>query len=83
MSITRNRYFLAGILLILLGIQFRMIDSFVLKEPADESAGPIRQDQAGGRQKLLRHVVNVVAVLSETGRTEEPDSSRRDGWDWQ
>lgn len=36
MSITRNRYFLAGILLILLGIQFRMIDSFVLKEPASK-----------------------------------------------
>jgi hypothetical protein len=34
MSITRNRYFLVGILLVLLGIQFRMIDSFVLKEPA-------------------------------------------------
>lgn len=34
MSITRNRYFLLGILLVLLGIQFRMIDSFVLKERA-------------------------------------------------
>ena len=28
----RNRYFLVGILLVLLGIQFRMIDSFVLNE---------------------------------------------------
>ncbi len=34
MSMYRNRYFLAGILLILLGIQFRMIDSFVLNESA-------------------------------------------------
>ena len=34
MSMYRNRYFLAGILLILMGIQFRMIDSFVLNEPA-------------------------------------------------
>jgi hypothetical protein len=33
MSMYRNRYFLAGILLILFGIQFRMIDSFVLNEP--------------------------------------------------
>jgi len=33
MSMYRNRYFLAGILLILLGIQFRMVDSFVLNEP--------------------------------------------------
>ncbi len=34
MSMYRNRYFFAGILLILLGIQFRMVDSFVLNEPA-------------------------------------------------
>ncbi|TWU49675.1 hypothetical protein [Rubripirellula reticaptiva] len=32
MSMYRNRYFLAGILLILLGIQFRMVDSFLLNE---------------------------------------------------
>ncbi|QDT06603.1 hypothetical protein K227x_50140 [Rubripirellula lacrimiformis] len=32
MSMYRNRYFLAGILLILLGVQFRMVDSFVLNE---------------------------------------------------
>lgn len=30
----RNRYFTLGIVLILLGIQFRSIESFVLSEPA-------------------------------------------------
>jgi hypothetical protein len=30
----RNRYFLLGILLVLLGIQFRMVESFVLNERA-------------------------------------------------
>ena len=34
MSKYRNRYFLLGILLLLLGVQFRMVDSFVLNEPA-------------------------------------------------
>ena len=34
MSMYRNRYFLAGVLLVLLGIQFRMVDSFVLNESA-------------------------------------------------
>lgn len=29
----RNRYFLLGVLLILLGIQFRVVESFVLNEP--------------------------------------------------
>ena len=28
----RNRYFLAGVLLVLLGVQFRMVNSFVLNE---------------------------------------------------
>jgi hypothetical protein len=32
MSLYRNRYFLAGILLILLGLQFRRVESFVLNE---------------------------------------------------
>lgn len=30
---TRNRYFLLGVLLVLLGVQFRMVESFVLNEP--------------------------------------------------
>ncbi len=34
MSMYRNRYFLAGILLILVGVQFRMVDSFVLNDSA-------------------------------------------------
>ena len=34
MTLYRNRYFLLGVLLILLGIQFRMVHSFVLNERA-------------------------------------------------
>lgn len=34
MSVYRNRYFLLGVLLLLLGIQFRMVESFVLNERA-------------------------------------------------
>lgn len=33
MEINRNQYFLAGIVILLLGIQFRVVDSFVLNEP--------------------------------------------------
>ena len=32
MTLDRNRYFMLGIILFLLGIQFRMVDSFVLNE---------------------------------------------------
>ena len=41
MSMYRNRYFLAGILLILVGIQFRMVDSFVLNESATQALARI------------------------------------------
>lgn len=32
MALDRNRYFMFGVILFLLGIQFRMVDSFVLNE---------------------------------------------------
>jgi hypothetical protein len=32
MEFTRNHYFLAGVVVLLLGIQLRMVDSFVLNE---------------------------------------------------
>lgn len=32
MTLDRNRYFMFGVILFLLGVQFRMVDSFVLNE---------------------------------------------------
>ena len=46
MSMYRNRYFLAGILLILLGVQFRMVDSFVLNEPATRALARVSKSGA-------------------------------------
>ncbi len=34
MEFDRNRYFMIGVLLFLLGIQFRSVESFVLNEPS-------------------------------------------------
>ncbi len=34
MEISRNQYFMAGLVILLLGIQFRLVDSVVLSEPA-------------------------------------------------
>ena len=45
MSMYRNRYFLLGILLILLGIQFRMVDSFVLNERATRALARITKSE--------------------------------------
>lgn len=43
MEMTRNRYFLLGVLAILLGIQFRMVDSFVLNEQATRALSNMSQ----------------------------------------
>ncbi|NNE00705.1 MAG: hypothetical protein HKN47_25600 [Pirellulaceae bacterium] len=44
MSMYRNRYFLLGILLLLLGIQFRMVDSFVLNESATRALARLNKE---------------------------------------
>lgn len=36
MEINRNQYFLAGMVLLLLGLQFRFVDHFVLNERASQ-----------------------------------------------
>ena len=46
MAMYRNRYFLAGILLILVGIQFRMVDSFVLNEHATRALARVSKTGA-------------------------------------
>jgi hypothetical protein len=40
----RNRYFMIGVLLVLLGLQFRMIDSFVLNETSTRALAKIAKD---------------------------------------
>jgi hypothetical protein len=34
MELNRNQYFLIGIVIVLIGVQLRMVDSYVLNEPA-------------------------------------------------
>jgi hypothetical protein len=41
MQFTRNRYFMAGMLLVMLGIQFRLVQSFVLNEPTTRALARI------------------------------------------
>lgn len=53
MSLYRNRYFLAGVLLILLGIQFRMVHSFVLNEPATRALARFSKQTAVAEQSSL------------------------------
>jgi hypothetical protein len=43
MDFDRNRYFAIGVILLLLGIQFRMVDSFVLNEPSTRALAKFGQ----------------------------------------
>ncbi len=43
-AVDRNRYFLIGVLLILLGLQFRLVDSFVLNEPTTRALARISRN---------------------------------------
>ncbi len=44
MQMTRNRYFLLGVLLVLLGVQFRMVESFVLNEPTTRALARVTRN---------------------------------------
>jgi hypothetical protein len=44
MDFDRNRYFMVGVLLLLLGMQFRMVDSFVLNETSTRALARFVKD---------------------------------------
>ncbi len=44
MEFSRNRYFALGVLFLLLGLQFRMIDSFVLNEASTRALSRVAND---------------------------------------
>lgn len=71
MSMYRNRYFFAGILLILVGVQFRMVDSFVLNESATRVLARVSKGDAvatnAGMSSLLLSV-----YPTPTKRVEPP-----------
>ncbi|TWU11042.1 hypothetical protein [Allorhodopirellula heiligendammensis] len=46
MKLNRNRCFLVGLLLVLLGVQFRMIDSFVLNENTTRTLAKVSRKAA-------------------------------------
>ena len=71
MSMYRNRYFLAGILLILVGIQFRMVDSFVLNESATRALARITKSDDVASTMGMSSILNSVYPVSRK-RVEPP-----------
>ncbi len=72
MEINRNQYFLAGIVLLFVGIQFRLVDSVTLNEPTsrvvakrlakastedDSAPSPVLASSTGGTTSTSRKVI--------------------------
>ena len=57
MSMYRNRYFLLGTLFILLGVQFRMIDSFVLNESATRALAKITKETSVAETSTMSNLM--------------------------
>ncbi|TWT76250.1 hypothetical protein CA13_67420 [Planctomycetes bacterium CA13] len=53
----RHRYFLFGLLLILLGIQFRMVDSFVLNESSTRTLARFSETTTASSGSMMNSVL--------------------------
>lgn len=56
MEFDRNRYFMIGVLLILLGIQFRMVESFVLNESSTRTLARIAKNSQVATQDFATNI---------------------------
>lgn len=71
MQMTRNRYFLIGMLLILLGVQFRMVESFVLNAPTTKALARMTKNTPVADNNFLSTVLLEV-YPSPTKRVAPP-----------
>ena len=67
MEFNRNRYFMIGVLLLLLGLQFRMLHSFVLNETGTKVLAKIAKDTQLAAQEMSTDLyMNVVPTQTKT-----------------
>ncbi|TVQ03776.1 MAG: hypothetical protein EA381_00910 [Planctomycetaceae bacterium] len=74
MEISRNRYFLAGMLLILLGLQFRLVQSFVLNESATRTLIRVSKSNpvTASESSALGNFIRDIAVPRPKKQVEPP-----------
>lgn len=74
MELNRNQYFLIGIVVVLLGVQLRMVDSYVLNAPATkfvvEKFGSAEKQAAAGT--MIPSMEAVAPGASAPHRTVKP-----------
>ena len=72
MSLYRNRYFLAGILLVLLGLQFRRVESFVLNERSTRFMARVTNTKMVDNSTTVGAIIEPVAPVPRKRVTPPP-----------
>ncbi|MEQ1825513.1 MAG: hypothetical protein ABL921_06185 [Pirellula sp.] len=68
MDIDRNRYFMLGVILFLLGLQFRLVDSFVLNESTTRTIHRFAQQSKIADSNLATNVYMQVGTPKKAMR---------------
>jgi hypothetical protein len=68
MDIDRNRYFMFGVILFLLGLQFRIVDSFVLNESTTRAVHRFAQQSKIADRNLATDVYMQVGTPKKSMR---------------
>jgi protein-S-isoprenylcysteine O-methyltransferase Ste14 len=75
MDLNRNQYFMAGMVVFLLGIQLRMVDAFVLNERATQFLAQRVQAMKGRQVASAGDLQTVIAASAPVGKHRlEPPS---------
>lgn len=73
MLVSRNRYFMIGVLLVMFGLQFRVVQSFVLNEPTTRTLMKLNKDSSvASNSPDLAGLIQEVAVPKPTKKVEPP-----------
>lgn len=71
--LSRNRYFMIGVLLVMFGLQFRVVQSFVLNEPTTRTLMKLNKDSSvAANGPDLAGFIQDVAVPKPTKKVEPP-----------
>jgi hypothetical protein len=68
MDLDRNRYFMFGVILFLLGLQFRLVDSFVLNESSTRALHRFAQRSSIADNNVATNVYMQVATPKKSLR---------------
>ncbi|MEX0867532.1 MAG: hypothetical protein WD030_09250 [Pirellulales bacterium] len=67
MEINRNQYFMIGIVLVLLGLQFRLVDRFILNQPVSQFIAEKKMKVQQGQQQPAPFTASTHNFMTSAG----------------